>query len=500
VIATIPIGIERVPRRLAVGDGAAWVADGDGTLARIDATTNMLTTTTVAPSLYDVGVGAGGVWVTSGGAIAGGSLAAATPAGAPAQALPGSQCSPVYSAPGARPRYLIVSDLPLGAFSGLHDPSAQLGQAILFVLRERGFRAGRFMIGYQACDDWNVASTSLANLWARCWANVRAYAADPSVIGVIGPYNSPCASQEIAIANRAPGGPLAMISPTTTEVGLTHAAPGSQPGEPGIYYPTGRRNFVRIVASDDAQGSADALLARQLKLSHVFVADNAPDPYGIGIAASFATAAQRLGLNIVGTGSWPALVGGNQSLPNLPAVSAFVGRIASTHPDGVFLAGFQGDPDVAPLIQGIRAEIPGVQLIGPDGFAAFPDLVRDVGPAVEGMLISQPQIAPALLRGPGAQFVAQFGKQIGGTFYPATAYAAQAADVLLDAIARSNGTRESVTKALFATHVRNGITGSFAFTPTGDTTAGSVTIIRIESGKPVPVSAITPSASLRGGG
>jgi ABC-type branched-subunit amino acid transport system substrate-binding protein len=116
------------------------------------------------------------------------------------------------------------------------------------------------------------------------------------------------------------------------------------------------------------------------------------------------------------------------------------------------------------------------------------------------MLISQPQIAPSLLRGPGQLFVARFGKQIGGTFYPSTAYAAQAADVLLDAIARSNGTRASVTRALFATHVRNGITGSFAFTPSGDTTAGSVTIIRVEHGQPVPVSAITQSASLPEGG
>jgi branched-chain amino acid transport system substrate-binding protein len=232
----------------------------------------------------------------------------------------------------------------------------------------------------------------------------------------------------------------------------------------------------------------------------VFVADDAPDPYGIGIAASFATAAKRLGVDLVGTGSWPPLVGATQSAPNLPAVSAFVRRIARTHPDGIFLAGFQADPVVAPLIQGLRAAIPGVRLIGPDGFAAFPDLVREVGPAVEGMLISQPQIAPSLLRGRGAQFVAQFGKQIGGTFYPSTAYAAQAADVLLDAIARSNGTRASVARALFATHVRNGITGSFAFTSTGDTTAGSVTIIRIERGQPVPVSAITPSASLPEGG
>jgi ABC-type branched-subunit amino acid transport system substrate-binding protein len=109
------------------------------------------------------------------------------------------------------------------------------------------------------------------------------------------------------------------------------------------------------------------------------------------------------------------------------------------------------------------------------------------------MAVSEPQIAPSLLSGAGQQFVAQFGKQIGGSFYPWTAYGAQATDVLLDAIARSNGTRSSVTNALFTTNVRNGIIGSFMFTATGDTTGGSVTIIRIQHGQGVPVGVITPS-------
>jgi hypothetical protein len=47
--------------------------------------------------------------------------------------------------------------------------------------------------------------------------------------------------------------------------------------------------------------------------------------------------------------------------------------------------------------------------------------------------------------------------------YPWTDYAAQAADVLLDRIARSGGTRPSVTRARFATRVGNGLTGSFSF-------------------------------------
>ena len=496
VTTTIPLGIERVPRRIAVGAGAAWVANADGTLARIDAATNALKTTSIAPSLYDVAVGARGVWVTSGGALAGGALAASAAAGPQARALPGSQCSPVYSAPGARPRYLIVSDLPLGGRSILHDSAAQLQQAILFALKKRGFRAGRFTIGYQACDNYNVAYTSPANFWARCPLNAQAYASNRSILGVIGPFNSPCASREIAIANRAPGGPLAMISPSATSVGLTHRAPGSLPGEPEAYYPTGTRNFVRLVPSDDVQGAADALLARQLGLRRIFVAhDGLRDlPYGIGIAKSFAAAARRLRLEVVGTGAWPQPQGPRSATANRPAIAAFVRRIAHTKPDGVFLGGFEENRSVPPLIRGLRRAMPSVQLIAPDGFAFFPQLVRDVGPAVEGMIVSQPQIAPSLLNGPEGRFAAEFGKRIGGTFYPWTAYGAQAADVLVDAIARSDGTRSSVTSALFGTHVKNGVIGSFSFAPTGDTTRGSITMIRVEQGKPVSLRVITQPA------
>jgi branched-chain amino acid transport system substrate-binding protein len=280
-------------------------------------------------------------------------------------------------------------------------------------------------------------------------------------------------------------------------VGLTHRAPGAQPDEPGTYYPTGVRNFARLVPSDDAQGAADAVLARRLGLRRLFVAhDSFRDlPYGIGIAKSFAAAARRLGReNVVGTGAWPLPLGPRSARANLPAIAAFVRRVARTKPDGVFLGGFEEDRSVSPLIRGLRRAMPHVQLIASDGFAFFPQLVRDVGDAVEGMVVSQPQIAPSLLRGPGRRFVTEFGKQIGGTFYPWTAYGAQAADVLLDAIARSDGTRLSVTKALFTTRVRNGVIGSFSFTPTGDTTTGSVTMIRVKKGKPVPLGVTAPPA------
>ena len=53
------------------------------------------------------------------------------------------------------------------------------------------------------------------------------------------------------------------------------------------------------------QGAADALLARQLGLRRLLVAHDGFRAlhYGIGIAKSFAAAARRVGLEVVGTGA-----------------------------------------------------------------------------------------------------------------------------------------------------------------------------------------------------
>ena len=59
-------------------------------------------------------------------------------------------------------------------------------------------------------------------------------------------------------------------------------------------------------------------------------------------------------------------------------------------------------------------------------------------------------------------------------------YTAQATEILLDAIARSDGTRAGVIEELFTTRVRNGILGSFGFDRNGDTTLNEVTILRAE--------------------
>ena len=75
---------------------------------------------------------------------------------------------------------------------------------------------------------------------------------------------------------------------------------------------------------------------------------------------------------------------------------------------------------------------------------------------------------------------------------------AQAAEVLLDAIAASDGTRASVSEQLLKVRVKDGILGSFEFDANGDTTSGAVTMYRIEKGKPRVHAVITPPAELVG--
>jgi branched-chain amino acid transport system substrate-binding protein len=305
------------------------------------------------------------------------------------------------------------------------------------------------------------------------------------VLGLIGSWSSGCSEAQLPITNSAPGGPLGMAAPTNTYVGLTHRGPGTGPDEPARYYPTGIRNYVRVSAADDVQGAADAVLAHRLGTRRVFVLRDG-EPYGDGIAADFTRAARRLGLTVVGPALW-----------NSPKSNrAFLTKAIRARADAVFLGTFLV-PETAKLIKDLRSALPRrTQLIAPDGFD--PNyLVASVGEAAEGMTASVPSLPSDQLPPRGRAFVDAFVRTTGNAPVAAsTVAAAQATEVLLTAIAKSDGTRTSVVKQLFRVRVMNGILGSFAFDHNGDTTAGAVTIDRITNGAPTVFKVITPPAAL----
>ncbi len=119
--------------------------------------------------------------------------------------------------------------------------------------------------------------------------------------------------------------------------------------------------------------------------------------------------------------------------------------------------------------------------MAPDAFD--PEAGVLAGPAAAGMTFSLPGPATDHLGGEGKRFVVSFSRKFGAQPTRFAVAAAQAIDVLLAAIGRSDGSRASVTTNLFKTTVSNGILGSFWITPTGDTTLNAVAIYRIIGGK-----------------
>src|SRR5439155_10367338 len=195
VTATSPLGIGSNPSDLAAGAGGVWVANsGNGTVARIDPSTNAVDVIALGSSPAGVAVGHGRVWLSVQPGFRAG-LAVRGPAGSAGGTLPPSICSPLEFEGKGQPRYLIASDLPFQGLSTLAE-TLQMTDGIRFVLAQHHFKAGPYSVGYQSCDD-SIAATGNFDE-ARCRANAKAYAANPKMIGVIGTYNSGCTQAEIA--------------------------------------------------------------------------------------------------------------------------------------------------------------------------------------------------------------------------------------------------------------------------------------------------------------
>jgi branched-chain amino acid transport system substrate-binding protein len=399
------------------------------------------------------------------------------------EALPSASCGAIRYEGDGDPDYLIASDLPLqGANRAL---TTQMADAIEFILKQQDWKAGDYKIGYQSCDD----STAQAGSWdsAKCSSNARAYANNEDVIGLVGTFNSGCAKLEIPVNNRAPDGPLAMVSPANTYPGLTIGGPGTESGEPDNYYPTGKRNYARVVWNDQFQGAAGAQLAQQLKLKKVYVLTD-KETYGNGIANLFVNYAKKL--NIATLPSRPEAWDKNAS-----SYEAIASRIKASGADSVFLGGIVCN-NGGKLIKDLRAGLgPNVQIFGPDGWTPISATIQGAGQASEGMYITQPGLPADQLKGEGKKFVDEFTAEIGTAPNPYTAYAAQAAVILLDSIADSDGSRAQVAEGLFNRDVKDGILGNFKIDENGDTTLGIVSVYQIKNQKETFVKTITPELS-----
>ena len=374
------------------------------------------------------------------------------------EALPSSSCTAIEYKGDGDADVLLASDFPLQGSS--RTQTIQIVEAIRYLLEKSNYKAGDHNVAYQSCDD----ATAQAGKWdsGKCSTNAQAYAANEKVVGVIGTFNSGCAAIEIPVLSQAPGGGVAMISPANTYVCLTEGGPGCEDTEPDKYYPTGNRNYTRVVPHDAYQGAAVAEFMQEQGIKSVYVL-NDKEAYGLGVATNLRNAAEHLGIKIAGFEAWD---------PKASSYEGLFRKIGGTGADAVFLGGLideNGAKVIKDKVAVLGKNDGKVKLFAPDGFTTQ-QTIDEAGTAAAGMYMSVAGVPIDEFKGAALDFIdgLQSGPLQGKAIDPYAIYGGQAAQVMLDAIGASDGTRSDVIKKLFATNVTDGLLGSFKFDENGD--------------------------------
>lgn len=362
----------------------------------------------------------------------------------------------------------VVSSLPMQGSDRVQ--TTEMVEAIKFVLEQNNNQAGPHTIEFEAFDD----ATAAKGAWdeAKCAENARTFAGDTSIVAVIGTYNSGCAAIEIPILNEAG---VAMVSPANTYTGLTKSGPGTEPGEPDKYFPTGERNYTRVVASDDNQGKIGASYMKDtLGVTKVFILDD-KELYGKGVADSFESSATDIGLEVAGHEGW------DKDAPNYRALMT---KIKASGADGIYIGGISTN-NGGQLVKdkvAIVGDNEGVKLLVSDGFV-ITSLFEEAGEGnLEGAFGTAPTTPPENLTGEGKQFADDLAAKLGvENLNVYTIYAAAAAQVTVDAIGRSDGSREDVIAKLFETNV-DSVVGTMSFNAEGDPENATESVYKATAG------------------
>ena len=350
----------------------------------------------------------------------------------------------------------------------LSGASEQIGgdsvAAVQFAIDLWGGAAGGFAINYEAMDDGIAANNGAWDAATEANNATRAVN-DPDCMVYIATYNSGAAEAAIPITNEAG---LAMISPANTAVQLTKESDANPEGYPDVLYPSGKRNYMRIVPADDLQGGSSANWAyNSLGAQSAYVLhDN--QTYGKGLASVFQTVYEELGGEILGFEAYN---------PDAPDYQSLATKIANTAPALVYISAIV-NLNASKLLQDLRDVMApeDVAILGPDGLInqAFID---GAGDAAEGMYITFGGLPANQLEGVGAEWYAQIKAIVGHEPDAYAVYSFEAAVCALQAIDQvAAKDRTAILDSMFATEGFRGLIGTWSFTETGDTTSDTISL------------------------
>jgi branched-chain amino acid transport system substrate-binding protein len=360
----------------------------------------------------------------------------------------------------------IVSSLP--RTGSAKQQSDTIVRGIRMAIEEAEGTVGPFRIEYLDLDD----STAAAGQWTSEAeaANARRALQDPDVVAYIGTFNSGAAKVSMPILNL---GDLLMVSPANTAVGLTKPGLGA-PGEPKVYRPMGRLNYVRVVPADDLQGPLSADWAKKRDVTSVYILDD-NEVYGKGIADLFDERCREIGIEVVGHDSIDAKA---QEFKSLMA------SVKAANPDLVYFGGTTQSKGGQLAKDMASAGIAAILMV-PDGCREQVFIDSAGAGNLEGRcFVTFGGLPPEKLTGKGSEFVERYRKKFGELPEAYAVYGYEAACVALRAI-REAGTKDRrvITDKALAIRDFDGALGRWGFDDNGDTTMRTLTVSVVKDGK-----------------
>ncbi len=292
-------------------------------------------------------------------------------------------------------------------------------------------------------------------------ANAKNIVADPSVLVIVGHYNS---GVQIPSSEEYHSAGLANISPANTNPKVTE------------------RNYLevsRICGRDDVQGAVGAQFAKSQGMKSAYVIHD-KTAYGQGIAEYFKREAETLGIKVRG-------FAGTEEKANFDSILT---PILASRPDVIYFGGMYDQSAV--LFKQARQKGFKGMFLSDDGFDSS-DATKIGGKVLlDGKGTYYSTVSGPAAAYPGtAKFIKDFKARFGSEPQPFAAQAYDSAALALLAIenaAKAAGgavpTREAVAKAVRAIKAYNGITGTITFNGKGDLVKAKYFIIQLTSADP----------------
>jgi branched-chain amino acid transport system substrate-binding protein len=367
----------------------------------------------------------------------------------------------------------IYSSLPLQGTSRGQSEAVIAGERLALDELAPGGKLGKYTIKYVSLDDSTAQNPGTADE-GQTAQNARKAASDKTTIFYLGEFNSGGTKVSLPILNK---GGIPQISPSNTYVGLTTDDPGSEPGEPQKYYPTGKRTYARVVPRDTIQGAALVATMKEDGCKAVTLWNDG-STYGAGLARNIELSAKQ--------GSLPV-----QDKQRTDKTAPNYRSLASGIKTDCFLwSGVTGENGVQ-VFKDAAAACPPCQLYGPDGVAeaAFTDpkeggIPADVGARTKVTVATLgikdlPDAAPVLER-----FRAEHG---GKAADPYAIYGYETMALALDVLKKAGddaNDREKVIEGLFQEKDRKSVLGTYSIDENGDTTLTDYGLYVVKDGQP----------------